>query len=113
MESDGGERAVWWTVMNGEGVGVGTDGRGGSAAGPSSSMCALIVCALVICVCTHLPVHRCSLCVGGALSLSKGGMLSSMGGGRQLWALGGCSIREQWSSFVGVGHCSWALGCPL
>ena len=43
MESDGGEREELWTVMNGEVGGVGTDGRGGSAAGPSSSMCALVV----------------------------------------------------------------------
>ena len=106
---------MWWTVMNGErGLGWGLmEGEGVLLGHHHPCVHSLSVCALVICVCTHLPVHRCSLCVGGALSLSKGGMLSSMGGGHQLWALGGCSIREQWSSFVGVGHCSWALGCPL
>ena len=107
----------------GEGSGVGTYERGGSAARPSSSVCALVICvracrlcarslsiwALVICVRAHCPVHGRSLCVGGVSSLSKGGASLSGGGGRRLWALGGLSIRGPWSSLVGVGCCSWAL----
>ena len=49
--------------------------------------------------------------MGGASSLSKRGVSSSIGGGHWLGVLGGGSIRGRWSSFVGVGHCSRALGC--
>ena len=105
---------------------VGTDGRGGSAAGLSSSVCRLVicvhacclcvclssVCVLIVCVCAHCPVSGHSSCVGGVSSLSKGGM-SSVGGGRQLWALCGHSMCGLWLSFVGVGCCLWVLGCCL
>ena len=110
----------WWRVMRGEGgvvdsdewgegSGVGTYERGGSAARLSSS-----VCALVVCVCAHHPCARSSsMCVlivhvRTRPSLSKGAS-SSVGGGRQLWGLGGLSIRGPWSLLVGVGRCSWVL----
>ena len=75
----------------GEGGGVGTEGRGGSA-GPSSSVCTLVVRvhARRSCARSRHAVRGRSLCVGGAASLSKGRALSSMGGGRWLWA-GSCS----------------------
>ena len=49
-----GGKGEWWRVMEGEGGvvdsdewgeggGVGTDGRGGSAAGPSSFVCTLVI----------------------------------------------------------------------
>ena len=118
----------------GVGSGVGTFERGGSAARPSSSVCALVVCvrarrscarsssvcALIVRVHARHPcVHSSSVCslvvrvrarcpVHGR-SLCVGGASSSGGGGRRLRALGGLSIRGPWSSLVGVGCCSWAL----
>ena len=132
MESDGGEREEWWTVMNG-GWGVGWGLLKGEAVllgrrhpcARSSSVCALVVrvrarrlcarsssvCTLVIRVRARRPVHGRSLCVGGASS--------SGGGGRRLRALGGLSIRGG-VLFMGavslswaLGCCSWALGCRL
>ena len=69
----------------GEGGGVGTDGRGGSAAGPSSSVCALII-------------HVRALVV---LSV----------GVRYTWV----ACCRPWVGVVscGLGRCSWALGCRL
>ena len=125
--SDGGGE---WGV----GEGVGTDGRGGSAAGLSSSVCALVVCVragrlrarssfvcvLVVRVRARRPVRGRSLCVGGASSLSKGGASSPwvglvscgrwvvvlfVGGGRQLWVWG--VFRGRW---VVVRGC-WVVDC--
>ena len=77
--SDGGGE---WGV----GEGVGTDGRGGSAAGPSS------VCALVVCVRTgRLPACSLSVCVLVVLSV----------GVRYVWVarrhcLRGARLRPGW-----------------
>ena len=89
----------------GEGGGVGTYERGGSAARPSSS-----VCALVVRVHAHCPVHGRSLCVGGASLLSVGGVVGCgpwviflfVGHGRRWWVWG-----------VVHGHCVVVMGTGL
>ena len=110
VDSDGGERVEWWTVLNGgRGKGWGLmEGEG-------------VLLGHVICVRTRRPICGQSLCVGGASSSSKGGASSSVGGGRRL-VPGGGSIRGWSSSFVGVGRwvvgglvhmggCPWVLVC--
>ena len=105
VESDGGGREKWWTVLNGgRGKGWGLmEGEG-------------VLLSHVVRMRARRPVRGQSLCVGGMSSLSKGGALSSVGGGRRL-APGGGSIHGQWSLFVGVGRWLWVglftwAGCP-
>ena len=82
---------------------VGTDGRVGSAAGPSSSMCVLVVRVHACCLCVRLS----SACVLVVLSV----------GIRYVWAVCHCCLREarcrEWVGVVGcgLGRCSWVLGC--
>ena len=89
----------------GEGGGVGTDGRVGSAAGPSSSMCALVVRVRA----RRLCARSSSACVLVVLSV----------GIRYVWVARRRCLREarrrEWVGVVGcgLGRCSWALGCRL
>ena len=103
------------SVEWGEGEGVGTDGRGGSAAGLLSSMCALVVLSVgscyvwvVCCHCLREAHHRPWVRV---ISWGCWVVVLFMGSGHWLGVLGGGSIRGWSSSFVGVGRCSQALGC--
>ena len=75
----------------GEGGGWGTDGRGGSAAGPSSSVCMLVI-------------HVRTLVV-----LSMGVRYALVACHRCLRDMHCCL----WVGVVscGLGRCSWALGC--
>ena len=98
MESDGGEREEWWTVMNGgrgEGWGL-MEGEG------------VLLGHRHPCAHSRCPVYGHSLCVGGTSSLSKGGMSSSVGGGRWLWA--GSLFVGTGLSIVAGGACSRGRG---
>ena len=98
--------------------GLGTDGRGGSAVGLSSSVCTLVVHVRARCPCARsLSCARSLLCVGGVSSLSKGGGSSSVGGGRlvvmrgwrsRLVVVSGCG-----AVVVGAGLLLVAQGCRL
>ena len=98
--------------------GLGTDGRGGSAVGPSSSVCALVVLSRGIryawVACRHCLREAGRrpwvgviwlLCVGGVSSLSKGGALLSMGGSRLVVVSGRGVV------VVGAGSLLVARGC--
>ena len=57
-------------------------------------------------------------CQPCALAIHQWGVVLSMGTGGGsfpghcwVWVLGGNSTCEQWSSLVGVEHCSWVLSC--
>ena len=82
----------------GEGGRVGTDERGGCAAGPSSSVCVLVVC-----------VHACRLGRGEGWGMMEGEAAgpSSSVGARRPWVVGCC-----WPCVL-AGH-SWGLVlyCP-
>ena len=115
----------------GEGGGVGTDERGGCAAGPLSSMCVLVVCvrarrlcarlssvcALVVCVRAHrLCAHSLSGEGGGmgndgggaaGPSLSVGARRPWVGGRGWLCALAGrpwATCSSLWLAIVSGGH---------
>ena len=91
MESDGGEREEVDSDEWGEGGGVGTDGRGGSAAGPPSSVCTLVVRVRALVV-LSMGVHYAWVARRRCLRETP---------------------RHPWVGVIGcgLGHCSWVLGC--